>query len=729
MKKYFFIAALLLGYCLQAFSQYGEARKTDSTRLDSLKRLLLLTKGTARVDLLNKIALRITYFDRDGGFTHRDDSVRYYYSKAYNEANILGYKAGIAKGLIAIAGFEPYENLPVKDESAREKDIRKGIQIAEQMNDNELLGLGYLYLSGMPSISMDFEKNVDYMKKSIDYFHKAGNILSEAEVTNWVCAAYLNTGDYEKAFDYGKMSVELSKKSKTDISTIWHEFLVQFSLDDMVDIYSAAADYESAMTYLREMDQYGQDHKGAEWDMPMLTAGLFYEMGQYDSARIYINRWIENGAHTETGKGHQAVAWSILGKIYLNSTKEYDKAITIFKNWSDTVEKYHPAGTYATTPFLISLAQTYDARKNYDSALHYAKRAVNFAQQKNQRPEMMQGFQVLSTVYHELGNNDSAYSYLVKYNTIKDSIQNKQFLLRIYNAKKDAEDEKKEAKVTLLDKDNKIKKQQLSQQAMLRNFLLVMLLVLMAAAAFIFRNLHLKRKNEQLQNGKQQAELKEHAARLEMQALRAQMNPHFIFNCLSSINSFILDNDTDTASDYLTRFSRLIRMVLTNSEKSLITLEEELKMLRLYMDMERLRFENAFDYTITYTNDVDVETLMVPPLLLQPFCENAIWHGLMHKEGKGHLTITIIKKEEYIHCIITDDGIGRSKAEELNSKSANKEKSMGLKITNERLSLFNNEEGVATAYEIEDILDSTGTVTGTKVNLKIRHKNLMEKIA
>jgi LytS/YehU family sensor histidine kinase len=350
-------------------------------------------------------------------------------------------------------------------------------------------------------------------------------------------------------------------------------------------------------------------------------------------------------------------------------------------------------------------------------------------EEKNNRPEMMRGYQVMSTIYHHLGNNDMAYEYLVKYNTIKDSIQNKQFLLRIYNAKKDAEDEKKEAKVTLLDKDNKIKKQQLSQQAMLRNFLLVMLLVLMAAAAFIFRNLHLKRKNEQLQNGKQQAELKEHAARLEMQALRAQMNPHFIFNCLSSINSFILDNDTDTASDYLTRFSRLIRMVLTNSEKSLITLEEELKMLRLYMDMERLRFENAFDYTITYTNDVDVETLMVPPLLLQPFCENAIWHGLMHKEGKGHLTITIIKKEEYIHCIITDDGIGRSKAEELNSKSANKEKSMGLKITNERLSLFNNEEGVATAYEIEDILDSTGTVTGTKVNLKIRHKNLMEKIA
>ena len=223
--------------------------------------------------------------------------------------------------------------------------------------------------------------------------------------------------------------------------------------------------------------------------------------------------------------------------------------------------------------------------------------------------------------------------------------------------------------------------------------------------------------------------MQERATRLEMQALRAQMNPHFIFNCLSSINCFILENNTEKASDYLTRFSRLIRMVLTNSEKSLITLDEELKMLRLYLDMERLRFENSFDYNITYTNDVEAESVLVPPLLLQPFCENAIWHGLMNKDGQGHLNITIMQEDTFLNCVITDDGIGRAKAGELNMVSAKKEKSMGLKITNERLSLFNHEKKVSNFYEMEDVINEIGAVSGTKVSIKIRHKDIMEAVA
>ena len=146
-----------------------------------------------------------------------------------------------------------------------------------------------------------------------------------------------------------------------------------------------------------------------------------------------------------------------------------------------------------------------------------------------------------------------------------------------------------------------------------------------------------------------------------MQALRAQMNPHFIFNCLSSINRFILKNESKTASDYLTRFSRLIRMVLINSQKSMIPLEDELQMLRLYLDMERLRFKNSFDYSIIFTNAIETGAIFIPPLLLQPFCENAIWHGLMHKEGQGILNIEFSMKDNILNCIIADNGIGQEK--------------------------------------------------------------------
>src|SRR4029079_5651788 len=210
---------------------------------------------------------------------------------------------------------------------------------------------------------------------------------------------------------------------------------------------------------------------------------------------------------------------------------------------------------------------------------------------------------------------------------------------------------------------------------------------------------YLKRKNEkikhgqlenemklqQLENEKKHAEFQQQAAELEMQALRAQMNPHFIFNCLSSINRFILKNESKTASNYLTRFSRLMRMVLLNSQKPLIALDDELEMLGIYLEMERLRFKDSFDYSITFLNAIDSDNVFIPPLLLQPFCENAIWHGLMHKEGKGRLEVELSTKEQMLHCIITDNGVGREKAAALKSKTAEKEKSLGLKITTERL--------------------------------------------
>ncbi|MEO7293904.1 MAG: histidine kinase, partial [Ginsengibacter sp.] len=283
--------------------------------------------------------------------------------------------------------------------------------------------------------------------------------------------------------------------------------------------------------------------------------------------------------------------------------------------------------------------------------------------------------------------------------------------------------EKKETQLALADKENKLKDQKLKQQSFIRNALIAGLFLLLVLGVLFFRTLAWKRKNEKLESQKKQTELNQKATDLEMQALRAQMNPHFVFNCLSSINKFILKNESRDASDYLTRFSRLIRMVLTNSQLSMIPLNDEIEMLRLYLDMERLRFSNSFDYNIVYANTIEPETIYIPPMILQPFCENAIWHGLMHKDGKGKLDLVVRTNNKYLECTITDNGIGRAKAAELKSKSGEKQKSFGLKITTERLALFNNEKVVNTFYNSEDVLDNKGNVAGTEVTLHIKYKN------
>jgi LytS/YehU family sensor histidine kinase len=233
---------------------------------------------------------------------------------------------------------------------------------------------------------------------------------------------------------------------------------------------------------------------------------------------------------------------------------------------------------------------------------------------------------------------------------------------------------------------------------------------------------------QKLESDKQQAELRQQASELEMQALRAQMSPHFIFNCLSSINRFILKNESEAASDYLTRFSRLIRMVLSNSKKPLIALEDELEMVRLYIEMERLRFNASFDFSIIFKNEIDMSEIFIPPLLLQPFAENAIWHGLMNKEGHKQLDIAFSSEESILTCTITDNGVGRKNAEAFKSKKDVKRKSMGLQITTDRLAKLNMESDRDTFFEVEDLYDEAGQAAGTKIILKIRLEYAIQEV-
>ena len=223
---------------------------------------------------------------------------------------------------------------------------------------------------------------------------------------------------------------------------------------------------------------------------------------------------------------------------------------------------------------------------------------------------------------------------------------------------------------------------------------------------------------ERSEKERQLSELKQTATELEMQALRAQMNPHFIFNSLNSINRFILKSDKSQASRYLTKFSKLIRLILQNSQAALITLDSELESLELYLSLEALRFNNYFDYKISVGSNVDVSTIKVPPLILQPYVENAIWHGLMHKEERGQLDIEISREDNQLFFKITDNGVGRENATLLASKSATKYKPMGLSITANRIANLNLLQSAESSVAINDLLNPNGTPAGTEVTIK-----------
>jgi LytS/YehU family sensor histidine kinase len=204
-----------------------------------------------------------------------------------------------------------------------------------------------------------------------------------------------------------------------------------------------------------------------------------------------------------------------------------------------------------------------------------------------------------------------------------------------------------------------------------------------------------------------------------MQALRAQMNPHFLFNSLNSIKYFIIRNQTDLAADYLTKFSRLIRLILSNSKQERVTLATELEALRLYVELEGLRFDQKFEFELVVDQNIDPEEIQLPPLLIQPFAENAIWHGLMHKTGAGKLAIRLSLKGNELVCEIEDNGIGREKAAEMRSKSATRDKSLGIDITRNRLERMNLLQSPDRMIEVIDLYLPNGAACGTLVRLSI----------
>lgn len=203
------------------------------------------------------------------------------------------------------------------------------------------------------------------------------------------------------------------------------------------------------------------------------------------------------------------------------------------------------------------------------------------------------------------------------------------------------------------------------------------------------------------------------AALLQMKALRSQMNPHFIFNALNSINHYVQENERDLASGFLTKFARLMRLVLENSRHNEVPLDSDMEALRLYMDLERARLNNRFTYEVDIDTSIDQEATLVPPLILQPFVENAIWHGLSKKQGEGRLKIDVRRSGEMLVITIDDDGVGRSAAPVPDPSVQGGKASLGTSITRERLAALGSPGGQQAGFNYVEV------PTGTRVEVKV----------
>jgi sensor histidine kinase YesM len=688
------------------FASVSLAQHPNYKKRDSLKKIISAATGIQRIDGLNALCEEYWW-----PLKVYPDSIYNWASLARKEALNINYPQGIATSTMLFGVTEIYR----KNFGTAEKYLRKALTIYETIHSDFGLGWCNVWLGQCLNSQNNFGGSLACLKRSLPFLHKLGDWDGEAKAWAWIGSTYANLGNYDSSYFYCSQSL-LIRQKMSDHSC------VASALTTMGHLYEVAGSNEDALNYYREGLNYAETHALDAYTIDWVyleTIGNFHRaINSFDSSYLYLQRALQNDPNNKMK--HISFAETLLKK------GQYDSALQIF---FQPVEHFRKGNDrWDLMRVLLDIAAAYEGKKKHKEALPFALEGLSIAQQAGAKQYILEAYKLLPVIYKHLGKYDSALSYQEQYTELRDSIVNNQFLWKLSNYKKQTDFKNQMDQLASLDKENKIKEDKLAQQAKLKWILLAGLLIAALSGFMIFKNLTLKRKNEKLESRHKQAEMQQHITEVEMQALRAQMNPHFIFNCLSSINRFILKNETEPASNYLTKFSRLIRMVLNNSKKPFISLEDELEMLCLYLDMEKLRFKESFDYRIIFTNSIDAGNVFVPPLLLQPFAENAIWHGLMHKEGQGHLEIELSIDKKILTCAITDNGIGRNKAADIKSRSSEKQKSMGLRITTERLALLNKDHNESTFFDIEDLTDDEGKSAGTRVILKMNYKNLTEVV-
>lgn len=536
----------------------------------------------------------------------------------------------------------------------------------------------------------------DYHQKAIKYAEEAGNDL-------WLCNALNNTGvDYrrmddqlEKAFDYHFRALQLAEKIK-DVRNICIAINSIGNIKLTTEKYTEAIDhFEKAL----ELEKQSKNLLGVAINLGNIGYG-YQGLGKLDLAIDYYKKSLAVNQELNNSIG-LAICYNSLGvayqlkKDYARAHEYLNKALEVNDNVDD---KVHVAESY------LNIGKLWSLQGKHEEARKYFKQSIDLSLRWRFKYLLMEAYRALAKDYEASGDFKRSLEAMDKSFTYKDSLLVEQSSLAWAQTQAIYEVDRKDNQIKLLEHDK-----QMSELRTKRNVVYTLSMagfVLMVAIGGFF---YIRHRN--LENNK-------HTLQLELRSLRAQMNPHFIFNSLSSIHRFIWSNNQEEASDYLTKFSRLMRMILDNTQYTFISLNKELESLRLYLDLEKLRCNDVFEYHITVAEDINEDEVMIPPMIIQPYVENAIWHGLVHKSGKGLLKIDVELNGKILTCTVTDNGIGRKKAIEIKEKKGQTHRSMGIKVTEGRIDLIRKINNTKDAnVNITDLEDESGKALGTQVKL------------
>ena len=552
----------------------------------------------------------------------------------------------------------------------------------------------------------------------------------------YMARAYGRIPDYENAFANYKTALTLATEQKDTASLAWVHVATGMHYYNQRNVPSALFEFNKAIEYGNALND--TLILSEAWFGELLTYNIFEELpGMYTSIMQYLNY-----ANPEVDQRRMSDAYRLLG-IYYRGKNEFQEAIDADKKSFDIAKEindsllmgaainhmawyyyemgnldkslelynknisfYKPGGSNALANVYGNIGNIYRDWERYPEAIENYNKSIELSKAGNDIYNLAWLYDDISKMYDRIGDYRKAYENQVLATKYGDSLASMNYQQTLAGARAQYEADKTAKELELL--SVKLQRNRLFFWVLAGGFALI------AAIAILLINRYRFKSRQRI------AEMNHTISELNQTNLRQQMNPHFIFNTLNSIQYYVFQNDKIASNNYMTKFASLIRKTLENSRHTEISIKEELDTLQLYLELEGLRFKEKLDWNISIDEDIDTLSYKIPTMLIQPYVENAISHGLMYKEnGKGMLLIELNLQADQIICTVEDNGIGRAKAMEIKQQKNNHHTSLGTNITESRLKLVNELYGKNMKVIYTDLVDNQGDPAGTRVEINI----------
>ncbi|MDQ3051536.1 MAG: tetratricopeptide repeat protein [Bacteroidota bacterium] len=644
----------------------GGVFSQNLSKIDSLEQKLReLPDDTVKVSVYTRLNTEWASKDPAKGIRYCKEGLKL--------AKQLNWRKGIAVSYIGI-GFSYgmtglYDSALVYNDSA--------IVLAEELADPSRLALvyinrgsTYLELSKLAQAQQDFIKAISYAEAS-------GN-------TDRLARSYMALGNVHYRQDQWQQAIDNYQPALHLFDSIGNLSMTSIVMMNLGNCSRKLKNFEAGLDYYTRAIAIQSENE----DITNL-------MATYSNIAIL---------HEATGDTAKAVNF-------------FEKSLQLASQ-TDDKEQVAISASY--------LGELYVKTGDNKKGMLWLERAYGSAAEAHLTEEQFSAASVLARVYAREKLFDKAYQYLDEAMSLNDTLLKSRQQKLLTEMQTKYETEKKEKENTALKAENDLKAAQIRSRNSILAGTVIGILLLIALAFFIFKNYRNEKRNVilldrlNLQLTSQRDEILKINQLLQLKVLRTQMNPHFIYNCLNAINNLVSKGENEKASGYLLNFSRLLRMILDFSDKTYIELEEEIKFIRLYLSLESMRMGEEFSYDVTVSRQIIDDDISIPSLLIQPFIENAIWHGLINKTGDKKLVVRFeaTADQKQLKCIVEDNGIGRMRAGAIkNNNSMIRHESKGIKITQERLELLQFQIKDEVLVQINDNHNAQNEPMGTRVEL------------